>query len=134
LDFAPIISSYTVAEVNEARPGSIDLDVRAEEQTDGILRLYGTAIPDGYDPEEYYEIFVRIDGADHSGTYVTFPILEPVIVEQSENPETAEFAENAAFSARLDLSELPAGLYEISIIVKGENETLITPYLSIQRP
>jgi hypothetical protein len=134
LDSAPIINSYTVAEITGARLDTIELKVRAEEQTDGILRLYGTAIPKGYDPEGYYETYIRIDGADRSDTFVTFPILETEMVEQAEEDDVADLKENVAFSAQLDLSDLPAGNYEISIIVKGENETLIAPYLSIQRP
>ncbi len=136
LDSAPIIDSYTVPEIGDVRPDFIDLNVRTEEQTDGTLRIYGTAVPATYDPEGYYEIFIRIESAGCSDTYVTFPILEPEMLDQAQEEDKAEITvnENVAFSARLNPSGLPAGNCEISIIVRGETGTVIAPYLSIQRP
>ena len=134
LDSAPILNSFIVEDMTAARPDDMDLNVRTEEQEDGLFRLYGTAVPSQYDPEEYYEFFIQIEGDGRSVTYVTFPILEAELIEESENANRAEPPANAAFSARLDLSELPAGRYQISIIVKGESETVVAPYGSIQRP
>ncbi len=119
LDAAPILPSYTVESIADVRPDDISLDYRLVERQDGTLRLYGTAAPSDYDPDVNYDVFIRIDGADGSETFVAFPILEKELYEGTDDPENIEKLGNVAFSARLDLSLFAPGTYELSVIVRG---------------
>ncbi|MBN1775089.1 MAG: hypothetical protein JW817_01345 [Clostridiales bacterium] len=125
---APILSSYAIEPITGAQPDDIDLTVYVEN-VDGVFRLYGTAVPSNYDPATNYDIFIRLDG-ERSYTYVTFPILEPELAEEEEGDQ----AQNAAFSARIDLSALDPGTYSVSIVVRDKNGSVIAPYGEIAAP
>lgn len=130
---APLLSSYPVESVPDVRPDGITLDCRLE-QTEDELRVYGTATPSEYDPGEYYEVFIRVDGADGIDgsdgieTFVTFPILEKELLESTEDPDSLARRANVAFSARLDLSAYASGTYTLTIIVRGPTGAVSAPY------
>lgn len=125
---APILSSYVVDPITGAQPDDIDLTV-CVENVDGMIRLYGTAVPSDYEPAMNYDVFVRFDG-EGSHTFVTFPILEPDLAEEEES----DHAQNAAFSARIDPSDLDPGIYLVSVVVRGDNGSVIAPYGEITVP
>lgn len=130
LSAAPLLSSYAVEAAPDVRRDDITLDCRLE-RTDDTLRLYGTAMPSDYDTDGYYEIYIRADGANGSGTFVTFPILEKEFLDNSDDPDTLARRANVAFSARLDLSAFVPGTYALTVIVHGPTGPVSAPIETI---
>jgi len=115
LQTAPIVPSYAVDPIPQATVAPIDLDIIVEN-TDSGTRIVGTAIPENYDANQNYDIYLKLTGDAGEFTLVTFPIYETDYLSGTE-----DYA-NAAFSARLDESSLPAGTYTIEVIVCGAGE------------
>lgn len=112
---APILPSYTVDAIPKATESPIDLTIIIEN-TDNGTRVVGTAIPEHYDAGQNYDIYLKLTGDAGDFTLVTFPIYETDYLSGTEDKA------NAAFSARLDESSVPAGTYAVEVIVCGEGE------------
>lgn len=114
LQTAPILASYAVDPI-QAKPADIDLNILVQNESSGT-RIMGTAIPENYDPDQNYDIYLKLTGDPGEFTFVTFPIYESDCLSDSSDKA------NVAFSARLDESSLPAGTYQVEVIVCGTGE------------
>lgn len=122
---APIIGSFPVEPVADASPDRIEVESFSEVTEEGV-RLYGVAIPSEYDAQADYDILIRLEGADGVRDFVTFPILEPDMNEDTEDKKDYSMYSNVAFSARIERHLLKPGKYTVSILVSGGGETVFS--------
>ncbi len=103
--FAPEIDLDSNAELD-----NIETHFEIIEQ-DKYLRITGVAIPEKYESNKNYDIYVRLSSTSGSKTYIPFPILEQGYLEEFQQYG------NTAFSTMIDLDTFYDEEFQIEIIV-----------------
>lgn len=105
------------ADIN-GEPASADMQITIEaEELKDYIKITGIALPPGYSADEDYSFFIRLSNNAKTYTFEPFPILE------EEYFIGREQYGNAAFSMIIEKDTLPAGEYDIEVIVSANGRS-----------